>query len=184
MNAPDQKEIAAPAGAEPLQVLVFRLGDGLYGVEIASVREIIDAVPETRVPRTPEFLRGVINLRGSVVPVVDFQSRFGLPAPEEGRRPYLVILETPVDGESATVGILADAVLDVLILGPESVEPPPKFGARLRTEFLTGIGKHEDRFILLLNLDRIFSAEEMESIARARDSETPEPETVSAGAPA
>jgi len=115
----------------------------------------------TKVPKTPEFMRGVINLRGSVVPVVDLRLKFGMTPTERTVNTCIIITEVTVDSETTILGALADSVQEVMDLGPDQIEPAPKIGTRLNTEFLKGMGKHNDRFIILLNIDRVFSTDEL-----------------------
>jgi purine-binding chemotaxis protein CheW len=106
-------------------------------------------------------MRGVINLRGSVVPVVDLRLKFGMTPTERTVNTCIIITEVTVDSETTILGALADSVQEVMDLGPDQIEPAPKIGTRLNTEFLKGMGKHNDRFIILLNIDRVFSTDEL-----------------------
>ena len=146
---------------ETTQFLTFKLDDEVFALDIATVREVLDFTTITRVPRTPEFMRGVINLRGSVVPVVDLRLKFGLPKTEQTVNTCIIITEVTVDKENTVLGALADSVQEVIELGSEHIEPAPKIGTMLRTEFIKGMGRQNDRFIMLLNIDRIFSTDEL-----------------------
>ena len=143
------------------QYLTFRLGDEVFGLPIAKVREVLDYTTVTRVPQTPDFMRGVINLRGSVVPVVDMRLKFGLESTERTVNTCIIIVEIELENETTVLGALADSVQEVLELGPEQIEPAPKIGTRLNTEFIKGMGKADEKFIILLNIDRVFSSEEL-----------------------
>lgn len=144
------------------QLLTFTLDEEVFAVEIAKVREVLDLIKVTRVPKMPEFMRGVINLRGAVVPIVDMRIKFGLSRADEGVHTCIIVLETEVDGEPVVIGALADSVREVLELRAEDIEPPPRMGTRLKSEFIKGMGKQDDSsFIIILDIDRIFSTEEM-----------------------
>jgi purine-binding chemotaxis protein CheW len=160
----------------PAQYLTFRIGGDEYAVGILRVREILEYRPITRVPTMPPWIRGVLNLRGSVVPVVDLAVKLGLPAVEVTRRTCIVIVEAAeaaatagaAQGLEATVmGIVVDSVRQVVELLPGDIEPPPGFGTPVRVEFLLGLGKLGDGFTLLLDLDRVLSAEELLRVQEA-----------------
>ena len=152
---------------ETTQYLSFKLGDEVFAVDVAKVREILDVTAITKVPQTPEYMRGVINLRGSVVPVMDMRLKFGLPATERTVNTCIIVMEVVHDGETMVLGSLADSVQEVLELEPDQIEPPPRIGTRLRTDFIKGMGKYNDLFIILLDVDRIFNADDLESVAVA-----------------
>lgn len=143
------------------QYLTFRLGEEIFAVDVLQVREILDLTPVTRVPQMPDYMLGVINLRGSVVPVIDMRRKFGLPAATATRDSCIVVLEVSLGGEHIVVGALTDAVSEVLDLPAEAIEPPPRLGTKLRSEFIRGMGKKDDQFQIILNIDRIFSSEEL-----------------------
>jgi len=143
------------------QYLTYKLGDEVFALDIAKVREVLDFTNITKVPRTPEFMRGVINLRGSVVPVVDLRLKFGMAKTEKTVNTCIIITEVTVDGETTVLGALADSVQEVLDLASDHIEPAPRIGTKLKTEFIKGMGKQNDRFVIILDIDRIFSAEEM-----------------------
>jgi purine-binding chemotaxis protein CheW len=146
---------------ETTQYLTFKLGDEVFALDITKVREVLDFTAVTRVPRTPEFMRGVINLRGSVVPVVDLRLKFGMKRTEQTVNTCIIISEVTVDGDTIVLGALADSVQEVVDLDHGSIAPAPRIGTKLRTEFITGMGKQQDRFIMILDIDRIFSAEDL-----------------------
>ena len=146
--------------ASVAQYLSFQVAGESYAVGVLQAREIIEYSTVTRVPHAPPAVRGVINLRGSVVPVVDLAIKFGLPASPIGRRTCVVIVECVIDGESLVMGVMADAVNHVLDLGPADIEPAPSFGTRVRTEYLKGMGKLEQGFVLLLDMDKLLTTDE------------------------
>src|SRR5512135_3195121 len=122
---------------ETTQYLTFKLGEEVFSLEISKVREVLDFTTVTKVPQTPDFMRGVINLRGNVVPVVDMRLKFSLSQTEKTVNTCVIIAELDVDGETTVVGAMADAVQEVLDLEPGEIEPPPRIGAKLNTDFLT-----------------------------------------------
>lgn len=150
--------------SEPIQYLTFKLQEELYAVDVANIREILDFTTVTKVPNTPDFMRGVINLRGSVVPVIDMRLKFGLPETEKTVDTCVVVMEISLDGQAVILGSLADAVQEVLEIEPDQIEPAPKIGTRLKTEFIRGMGKHDDKFIMILDIDKIFSFEEIDAL--------------------
>lgn len=152
-------------GAGQRGFLTFRLGGEEYGVEILRVREIVQFDTVTVVPTAPRFIRGVINLRGNVVPVVDLAVKLGLAPTEVTKWSCIVVVEVESAGEELVVGLLADAVSQVADLSEADIEPPPSFGTRLRPEYLIGMGKAEKKFILLLDVDRILSEAELRTVA-------------------
>lgn len=159
--------MAVAAAQQTNQYLTFTLDQEHFAVEIAKVREVLEFTGVTKVPRTPEFMRGVINLRGSVVPVVDLKRKFGMGATEATVSTCVVIAEVAVEGETTVLGALADSVQEVIELDPAQVEPPPRIGTRLRTEFIRGMGKRDEEFLILLDIDRVFSADELGQVQAA-----------------
>jgi purine-binding chemotaxis protein CheW len=153
--------MATAATTETTQYLTYNLGDEVFALDIGKVREVMDFTAITKVPRTPDFMRGVINLRGGVVPVVDLRLKFGMAAAEKTVNTCIIITEVTVDGESAILGALADSVQEVIELEPGSISPPPKIGTRLKTEFIKGMGRQGDRFIIILDIDKVFSTDEL-----------------------
>lgn len=170
---------------ETTQYLTFRLGEELFALDISKVREVLDLTAITRVPRTPEYMLGVLNLRGSVVPVIDLRLKFGMTKSEKTVNTCIIITEVMVDEETLVIGALVDSVQEVIDLEPGDLEPPPKIGARLNTDFIKGMGKQNDKFIIILYIDKVFSSSELamvqhvgeESAAQAGFSETVAEET-------
>jgi len=155
------------------QYLTFFLSNEEYAIDALRVREIIEYDVVTAVPGTPPSIRGVINLRGSVVPVLDLCVRFGLPPSPVTKRTCIVIVEVPLEGERAVIGVLADSVSRVIGLAPGQIEPPPAFGTRARVDHLVGMGKSDKKFVLILDADRILSASEAEAATAAVSAEAP-----------
>jgi purine-binding chemotaxis protein CheW len=153
--------MSASERTESRQHLTFRLGQEIFAIDVAKVREVLDLTQVTAIPRTPEFMRGVINLRGTVVPVVDLRLCFDMTKTESTRSTCIVVVEVMLDGETAVIGALADSVEEVLDLEPEQIEPPPRIGTRIRTDFIRGMGKRDAQFIMILDIDRVFSADQL-----------------------
>jgi purine-binding chemotaxis protein CheW len=153
--------LATATDTDTTQYLTFKLGDEVFALDITKVREVLDFTTVTRVPRTPEFMRGVINLRGSVVPVVDLRLKFGMTRTENSVNTCIIIAEVTVDSETAVLGALADSVQEVLDLEPASIAPAPKIGTKLKTDFIRGMGKQNDRFVIILDIDKVFSSDEL-----------------------
>jgi len=166
-----QAAAAVPAG----QYLTFMLGGEAYAIGILAIKEIIEQGQMTRVPMMPEFIRGVINLRGAVVPVIDLGVRFNAQATVMGKRTCIVILEVESDGESHDVGILVDAVNEVMDIAAADVEPAPAFGAKIRTDFIAGMGKVNEKFVVILDPARVLSADELASLAQTAAEAASEP---------
>lgn len=160
--------MSASGITEAGQYLTFRLGQEIFAIEVAKVREVLDLAPITAIPRTPEFMSGVINLRGSVVPVVDLRLCFEMAKTENTRNTCIVVVEMLLDNESIVIGALADSVEEVIDLEPEHIQPPPRIGTRIRTDFIRGMGKRDTQFIMILDIDRVFSAEDM-AMVRAQE---------------
>jgi purine-binding chemotaxis protein CheW len=137
------------------QYLIFTLSTEAFAIDILHVKEIIEYGQLTEVPMMPEVVRGVINLRGAVVPVIDLSARFGRPPTQVARRTCIVIVELEQEGERHDVGIIVDAVNEVLEIPPADIEPPPSFGTQLRTDFIAGMGKLAGRFVTVLRVDRV-----------------------------
>ena len=146
---------------EETQYLTFHLAGEEYAIGILRVKEIIPYGTLTKVPQTPISIRGVINLRGSVVPVVDLACKFGLPASPVTDRTCIVIVEVSVDEETTVMGIMADSVSQVIELAPGDILPAPPFGAPLRMDFLSGMGAAGNKFVLILDIDKVLSTMEL-----------------------
>lgn len=147
------------------QHLSFRLGEELFALDIGKVKEVIEFTTVTSVPQTPDFIKGVINLRGGVVPVVDLKTKFGMGQTERTLNTCVIISEVKVGEESIVLGAMADAVDEVFDLSPEDIEPAPRIGTQINTDFLKGMGKKNDEFILLLDIDHVFSEDELETVS-------------------
>ncbi len=146
---------------EPVQYLTFTLDGEAFATEIAQVREVLEFSRITKVPRTPDYMRGVINLRGSVVPVVDLRLQFGMQATEPTIDTCIVIVEVRIDDQPTVLGALADSVQEVIELRADQLEPAPRLGARVNTEFIRAMGKQDDRFVIILDMNRVFSEDQL-----------------------
>jgi len=151
--------MAAEGLASITQYLTFRLGDEVFALDISTVREVLDFTSVTKVPRTPASMRGVINLRGTVVPVIDLRIKFGMTAAERTVNTCVIITETLIDGEMTVLGALVDSVQEVLDLGADAVLPPPRIGTGLRREGISGMAGQNDRFVIILDIEQVFSAD-------------------------
>lgn len=146
--------------------LTFTMGEEEYGLDILKVQEIIGIMPITRIPRTPGFVRGVINLRGKVIPVIDLRTRFGLEAPEDTDRTCIVVVQVTRASGRTVMGIVVDAVSEVIDVVDGEVEPTPEFGEGVETEFILGIAKFADRVVMLLDIDKVLSGSELSAVER------------------
>ena len=141
--------------------LTFTLAAEDYGLEILKVREIIGMMDVTAVPQTPEYVKGVINLRGRVIPVIDLRLKFGLEEAEYGERTCIIVVEVQSQVGSVQMGVVVDSVSEVLNINGEEIEPPPSFGARLKTQYILGIAKAKGTIKILLDIDKVLTGEEM-----------------------
>jgi purine-binding chemotaxis protein CheW len=154
---------------ETRQYLTFKLAEEVYALEVAKVREILEVTGITRVPQTPAYMRGVINLRGSVVPVMDLRLKFGLAETPQTVNTCIIVVEVDLEGETQVVGALADSVQEVFELEPEQIEPPPRIGTRLKTDFIKGVGNRDGALMMILDIDRIFSTDDLLQAAEAME---------------
>lgn len=150
---------------ETLQYLTFSLGDEVFAMDIRTVREIIQHSAMTVVPLMPEFVRGVINLRGAVVPVIDLQSRFGRKVAQIGKKTCIVIIDASSDEEKIELGLLVDSVSEVIDITTAQIEPPPQFGATIQRDFIRGLGKVGKKFIVILEPERTLNVDDMAALA-------------------
>ena len=155
------------AAASTSQYLTFRLDQELFAVDIGKVREVLELTTMTKVPRTPDYMRGVINMRGNVVPVVDMRLKLGLSMTEKTVDTCVVISEVEVDGERTVLGALVDSVQEVIGLESGSVAPPPHMGSRIDAAVIRGMGRRDDEFIMILDLDRVFTSDELRASTAA-----------------
>ena len=146
------------------QYLTFGLGEEVFALETGSVREVIELVPVTRIPKTPPFMRGVINLRGHAVPVVDLRIKFDMPQVKDTVNTCIIIVDVEVEGESCYMGAIVDSVREVFEMSSDQINPPPRMGTSIRSDFIKGMGKQDEEFIMILDISKVFSQEELQAI--------------------
>jgi len=149
---------------ETARYLTFRLGDEVFAINVFKAREVLDLSHITRVPTAPGYLRGVVNVRGNAIPVVDLRSKFGLPQMADTLHTRIIVMDLQMDGQTVVVGGLADAVHEVLELEPQDINDPPSLGMRWRTDLIIGLGRRDDNFIIILDIERVFSTEELSNL--------------------
>lgn len=164
---PSQHAAGADGAQDQQQYLTFLLGGESFAIGILSIKEIIEYGNVTVVPMMPEFISGVINLRGAVVPVVDLAARFGRKPAAITRRTCIVIIEVSSEDERQVVGVIVDTVNAVLEIPQDQIEPPPTFGARIRTDFIQGMGKVNGKFVIILNVDNVLSVDDLAALQQA-----------------
>jgi purine-binding chemotaxis protein CheW len=143
------------------QYLTFKLSEEIFAVDVVQVREILDYVKVTKIPQTPDYMCGVINLRGSVVPVIDMGLKFSMTKTEETVNTCIIVVEVKSDEDTLILGALVDSVQEVFELDPKDIEPAPKIGASFKAEFIKGMGKREDQFLIILDIDKVFTSQDM-----------------------
>ena len=151
------------------QFLAFRLAEEVFAFDISKVREVLEFDTVTKVPQTPDMMTGVINLRGSVVPVIDMRLKFGMNETEKTVNTVIIIIEIEIDEESTMIGALVDSVNEVMDLDTDHIEPPPSIGTQLNTDFIKGMGKQNDQFIIILDIESIFSSDELALVQQASE---------------
>lgn len=153
-------------GLETAQYLTFLLSGEMYAVQILHVKEIIDYQPVTVIPKMPDFIHGVINLRGAVVPVINLAARFGKASGKHTKRTCIIVMELMENDMRRDIGVVVDAVSEVIDIARKDIEPSPAFGARIRYDFIQGIGNVADKFLIILNVLKVLSISEMTSMTR------------------
>ncbi|MDD5758158.1 MAG: chemotaxis protein CheW [Desulfobulbaceae bacterium] len=149
---------------ETVQYLTFKLGDEIFAIDVSKIREILELTSITKVPQTPEFMRGVINLRGSVVPVIDLRLNFGMACTEQTVNTCIIVVEVSLDDEIVVLGALADSVQEVVEMEPDKIEPAPHLGTKLNTEFIKGMGKIDNDFVMILDIDKVFASDDIAAV--------------------
>jgi purine-binding chemotaxis protein CheW len=153
--------MATTSTEEARQYLTFKLGDESFAIYVAKVREVLDFTTITKIPRTPDFMTGVINLRGNVVPVVDLRLCLEMSKTEKTLSTCIIVVEVVLEGEALVLGALADSVDEVIDLEPDQIQPAPRMGTRVRTDFIQGMGRRDAQFIMILDIDKVFSADQL-----------------------
>ncbi len=146
---------------ETSQFMTFKLGDELFAINVSQVREVLEVPLITKVPTAPDYMRGVVNVRGKAIPVVDLRLRFGLPPGADTVNTRIIVMELELDGEPTVLGGIADSVHEVIELEPGNVNPPPRIAMRWRTEFIQGMGRRGDEFIIILDVNAVFASEKL-----------------------
>ena len=149
--------------------LSFKLGDEIFAANVGKVLNILELTKITKVPKAPDYMKGVINLRGSVLPLVDTRIKFGMEPTEFTTNTCILVLDIDFDGESVHVGALVDAVQEVLEINENEVEPPPSIGSKYKSEFIEGVAKNDEDFIMLLDMDLIFTNDELRVLKESSD---------------
>lgn len=145
---------------ETKQYITFKLGDEIFAINVSQVREVLDLTQITKVPTAPNYMKGVVNVRGAAIPVVDMRLKFGLPEAENTVHSRILVLELTLDGEQCVLGGIADSVHEVIELDPEQINPPPSIAMRWKSEFIQGMGKRGEQFVILLDIDAVFASDE------------------------
>lgn len=179
IKTPEGRVLVDATGGETHQYLTFILHGEMFAVGILNVKEIIEYGTLTEIPMMPAFIRGVINLRGRVVPVIDLSARFGGTASEVGRRTCIVIVEMVSGDDHRELGIIVDAVSEVLEIPLHDIEPPPSFGAKIRADFIAGMGKVNGKFVIILKIERSLSTDDLAALAAIEDQSTVRAQTIS-----
>lgn len=158
-SAAGGKGISTDSSGPAQKLLSFGLGREEYGLDILAVREIIGLIDITPLPRTPEYVRGVINLRGKIIPVIELRTRFGMPTVEYTEETCIIVVDLPADGEteSRLMGVVVDTVREVLDIPLTAIEPPPEFGSSIPMDYITGIGKVKDKVVVMLDTTKVMN---------------------------
>ena len=158
---------------ETSQYITFKLGNELFAIAVSQVREVLEVPQVTRVPTAPAYMRGVVNVRGQATPVVDLRLKFGLPPVADTLNTRIIVMELELDGEATVLGGVADSVHEVIELEPGNINPPPRIAMRWRTDFIQGMGRRGEDFLIILDVNAVFSSEEIalagEALARAEE---------------
>jgi purine-binding chemotaxis protein CheW len=150
---------------ETCQYMTFKLGDELFAINVSQVREVLEVLQIARVPTAPAYMRGVVNVRGQAIPVVDLRLRFGLPGVSDTVNTRIIVMELNIDGEVVVIGGLADSVHEVIELDSGNVTPPPRIAMRWRADFIVGLGKRGEDFIIILDVNAVFSSEDVLAVS-------------------
>jgi purine-binding chemotaxis protein CheW len=152
---------------ETTYYMTFKLGAELFAIDVAQVREVLEVAQITKVPTAPDYMRGVVNVRGQATPVVDLRLKFGLPEKPDTVHSRIIVMELQLDGEATVLGGIADSVHEVIELEPGSINPPPRIAMRWRTDFIQGMGKRGDDFIIILDVNAVFSSDELAAVSES-----------------
>jgi len=171
----DSKAKTMDASGPAQKLLSFGLGDEEYGLDILAVREIIGLIDITPLPRTPEYVKGVINLRGKIIPVIELRTRFGMPSVKYTEETCIIVVDVPTEGESDSrlMGVVVDTVREVLDIPKAAIEPPPEFGCNIPMDYITGIGKVKGKVVVMLDTTKVMNPAESGTLASALKSDAP-----------
>lgn len=161
--------MSTTAITETARYLTFRLGDELFAINVFKTREVLDVTHVTRVPTAPDYMRGVVNVRGSSIPVIDLRKRFGLPTVADTRHTRIIVMELEIDDSTVVIGGLADSVHEVIELEPDEINDPPTIGMRWRTDLILGMGRRDEQFIIILDIEKILSDHEAQSLVQEEE---------------
>jgi purine-binding chemotaxis protein CheW len=161
--------------AKTIQLLTFTLAGEVYALDVTVAREVVEFTHVTPIPKTPEWIRGVLNLRGAVVPVLDLKLKLGMEATARTKTTCILILEIDLDGEQTVVGVLADAVREVIEVEQSDIEPPPRFGARVSIKYVRGMGRHNNALFVLLDVSKVFASADFELAQQMADASPVDP---------
>jgi len=150
--------------------LTFKLGEEQYGIHVSQVLNILKMVKVTEVPKSPEYMKGVINLRGSVLPIIDIRIKFGMPEKEYTNNTCIIVMDLDMDGETTYLGTIVDEVLSVHEIEEKQIEPPPSIGNKYKSEFIYGMAKVEENFIMLLDMQKVLSVDELHEVIEKSES--------------
>jgi len=145
--------------------LTFKLGEEEFGAHVSQVLNILEMTRITGVPQTPDYMKGVINLRGMVLPVIDTRIKFGLPETEYTSNTCIIVMDLDLDGDTVNIGAIVDEVLSVIEIEEDQIEPPPSIGNRYKSEFIDGMAKVDDNFVMLLDMQKVLSNEEITELS-------------------
>ena len=159
---------------EAKSYLTFKLGEEQFGVHVSQVLNILEMTSITRVPKSPDYMKGVINLRGKVLPVIDARIKFGMPETEYTDNTCIIVMDLEMDGKTINIGTIVDGVLSVVEIDDSQVEPPPNIGSKFKSEFIYGMAKVDEDFIMLIDMQKVISADEMTEITNKSKTETEE----------
>lgn len=154
---------------ESIQYITFKLGDELFAINVGQVREVLEISQITKVPTAPSYMRGVVNVRGKAVPIVDLRLKFGLPSVPDTVNTRIVVLELEIEGESTVVGGIADSVHEVIELESAQINPPPRIAMRWRSDLIKGMGRRGEEFIIILNINQVFSSDDVALLESANE---------------
>lgn len=160
------------AETETEQYITFKLGDEVFAISVAQVREVLELSQITKVPTAPDYMRGVVNVRGKAVPVADLRQKFGLPKAPDTVHTRILVMELDLDGEATVIGGTADSVHEVIELDDSQIDPPPRIAARWRTELIKGLGKRGDEFMIILDINAVFASGDLAALAHSQDSDS------------